>query len=47
MSITDYVLGRFTSDEQQMIQEAVERSADACIEWINKPFLQVMNTYNQ
>ena len=29
-----------------MIKEAVEKSADACEEWIKKPFLQVMNTYN-
>jgi PTH1 family peptidyl-tRNA hydrolase len=47
MAITDYVLGRFIQEEQDLIQEAVERSAEACIEWIKKPFLQVMNTYNQ
>ncbi|MBB6447471.1 aminoacyl-tRNA hydrolase [Bacillus benzoevorans] len=47
MAITDYVLGRFAREEQDPIQEAVERSADACIEWTKKPFLQVMNTYNQ
>jgi PTH1 family peptidyl-tRNA hydrolase len=47
MAITDYVLGRFTKEEQEMIKVAVERSADACEEWIKKPFLQVMNTYNQ
>lgn len=47
MTITDYVLGRFTKDEQELIKPAVERSADACEEWLEKPFLQVMNTYNQ
>ncbi|WP_338450467.1 aminoacyl-tRNA hydrolase [Niallia oryzisoli] len=46
MSITDYVLGRFTKEEQELIKGAVEQSADACEEWIKKPFLQVMNTYN-
>lgn len=47
MAITNYVLGRFAEEELGSIQEAAERSADACIEWIKKPFLQVMNTYNQ
>jgi PTH1 family peptidyl-tRNA hydrolase len=46
MPIVDYVLGRFSKEEQDQIQEAVDRSADACEEWIKKPFLQVMNTYN-
>ncbi|MCQ6276720.1 aminoacyl-tRNA hydrolase [Bacillus sp. V3B] len=46
MTITDYVLGRFTQEEQELIKVAVERSADACEEWIRKPFLQVMNTHN-
>nr|WP_295970512.1 aminoacyl-tRNA hydrolase [uncultured Bacillus sp.] len=46
MEITDYVLGRFSQEELAEIEEAVERSADACIEWIHKPFLQVMNKYN-
>lgn len=47
MTVTDYVLGRFSAEEQELIQEAAERSAEACIEWIKKPFLQVMNSYNQ
>lgn len=47
MAITDYVLGRFSEEERGLIEEAAERSAAACIEWINKPFIQVMNTYNQ
>ncbi|WP_394239418.1 aminoacyl-tRNA hydrolase [Niallia oryzisoli] len=46
MSITDYVLGRFSKEEQDLIKGAVQQSADACEEWIKKPFLQVMNTYN-
>jgi peptidyl-tRNA hydrolase, PTH1 family len=47
MAITDYVLGRFANDEQEMIKLAVDRSADACEEWMKMPFLQVMNIYNQ
>lgn len=46
MSITDYVLGRFAKEEHEGVIEAVERSADACVEWIKTPFLQVMNTFN-
>ncbi|WP_191276563.1 aminoacyl-tRNA hydrolase [Neobacillus kokaensis] len=47
MSVPDYVLGRFRPDEQSSIQEAVKKSADACEAWLDKPFLQVMNEYNQ
>ncbi|WML50334.1 aminoacyl-tRNA hydrolase [Neobacillus sp. PS3-34] len=47
MSVPDYVLGNFLKDEQPVIQEAVIRSADACEAWLKKPFLQVMNEYNQ
>jgi peptidyl-tRNA hydrolase, PTH1 family len=47
MAITDYVLGRFLNDEQEMIRKAVEQSSNACEEWIKTPFLQVMNIYNQ
>ena len=47
MAITDYVLGRFLNDEQEMIKKAVDQSSDACEEWIKTPFLQVMNIYNQ
>ena len=47
MAITDYVLGRFSKGEQERSKIAVDRSADACEEWIKKPFLQVMNIYNQ
>lgn len=47
MSVPDYVLGRFFSEEQIEIQTAVKKSADACEAWLNKPFLQVMNEFNQ
>ncbi|TYS41268.1 aminoacyl-tRNA hydrolase [Bacillus infantis] len=47
MKVTDYVLGRFTAEEQKVMDEAADRSADACIDWIRKPFLEVMNQYNQ
>lgn len=47
MSVPDYVLGRFHKDEQILTQDAVKKSAEACTTWVEKPFLQVMNEYNQ
>jgi peptidyl-tRNA hydrolase, PTH1 family len=47
MAITDWVLGRFTAEENEQMAEAVMKSADACEEWMKKPFLEVMNTFNQ
>ncbi|WP_066074268.1 aminoacyl-tRNA hydrolase [Neobacillus soli] len=47
MNIPDYVLGRFRSEEQVLTQDAVKKSVGACEAWLEKPFLQVMNEYNQ
>ena len=47
MSVPDYVLGRFQPDEKAPMEEAVKKSAEACSAWLEKPFLQVMNEYNQ
>jgi PTH1 family peptidyl-tRNA hydrolase len=47
MSVPDYVLGRFRKEETELTGEAVEKSADACEAWLSKPFLQVMNEFNQ
>lgn len=47
MQITDYVLGRFSKEEQMAILESVKKSADACEAWLNIPFLQVMNEFNR
>ncbi|MET3700063.1 peptidyl-tRNA hydrolase [Bacillus oleivorans] len=44
--VPQYVLGKFTKDEQEMMAEAVKTSANACEAWLTKPFLQVMNEYN-
>ncbi|MGG0240947.1 aminoacyl-tRNA hydrolase [Bacillus rhizoplanae] len=46
MKVVDYVLGRFTVDEMPEVERAIEKSADACEEWLKAPFLQVMNTFN-
>ncbi len=46
-NVPDYVLGRFREDEKLPVQEAVKKSVDAGEAWLKKPFLQVMNEYNQ
>jgi peptidyl-tRNA hydrolase, PTH1 family len=47
MSVPDYVLGRFRPEEKTFTEDAVKKSAEACTAWLGKPFLQVMNEYNQ
>jgi PTH1 family peptidyl-tRNA hydrolase len=44
--VTDYVLGRFTKEEENDIQHAIMRSADACEKSVTASFLQVMNEFN-
>lgn len=46
MKISDYVLGHFTKENEQGINEAIERSSDACVKWLSTSFTQVMNEYN-
>jgi peptidyl-tRNA hydrolase, PTH1 family len=47
VAVTDYVLGRFGKEEEPLIEEAVHKGATACEAWLEKPFLQVMNEFNQ
>nr|WP_263323938.1 aminoacyl-tRNA hydrolase [Neobacillus sp. Marseille-Q6967] len=47
MKVPDYVLGRFSEEEKTLTQDAVKKSAEACEFWLEKPFLQVMNEFNQ
>ncbi|MBU5595548.1 aminoacyl-tRNA hydrolase [Amphibacillus sp. MSJ-3] len=46
MTVIDYVLGRFSKDEEGKVRESIQRSAAACEMWLEKPFLEVMNEYN-
>ena len=46
MKITDYVLGTFTQEDMEGINEAINYSAKACEDWLQKNFVQVMNEYN-
>lgn len=47
ISIVDYVLQDFAKQEMQQIEDVIDRATDACEAWIQKPFLDVMNIYNQ
>lgn len=46
MPVPDYVLGNFSKNEQEVIKDSIKRAADACEAWLNKPFLEVMNSFN-
>lgn len=46
MSVPDYVLGKFTEEEWGTMQSVIPTCADACEEWLKKPFLEVMNRFN-
>ncbi|TCT18160.1 peptidyl-tRNA hydrolase [Melghiribacillus thermohalophilus] len=45
-SVVDHVLGSFTSDEQPLIDESIQKAADACEIWTEKTFAEVMNIFN-
>lgn len=47
MKVADYVLSKFSKDDQPVMQEAFVKAADACEFWLDKPFLEVMNKFNQ
>ncbi|MGG0658045.1 aminoacyl-tRNA hydrolase [Rummeliibacillus pycnus] len=46
MKVPDYVLSRFSKEDQPVMQEAFGRAADACEYWLEKPFAEVMNRFN-
>jgi len=43
---TDYVLGRFTPDERELIEHAVLRAADAVECWLREGIEQAMSRFN-
>jgi len=45
-SVPDYVLGRFAKEEWDQMQTVIQHCAEACEEWLEKPFLEVMNRFN-
>ncbi len=42
----DYVLGRFTDEQQQMLTPAIESAADACEVWAREGVDAAMNRFN-
>jgi len=47
MKVSDYVLGRFTKEEQGVLEGVITTCAKACEDWFREPFLKIMNEYNQ
>lgn len=43
---SDYVLGRFTPEERQRIDETIEKAADAAALWAREGAISAMNEYN-
>lgn len=46
MKVPDYVLSRFSKEENPEVSEAVQKSAEACELWLAKPYVEVMNKFN-
>ncbi|NMA91181.1 MAG: aminoacyl-tRNA hydrolase [Amphibacillus sp.] len=46
ITVTDYVLGKFSKTESGLVSDSISIAADACEAWMDKPFLDVMNAYN-
>ena len=46
MDLADYVLGRFSKEEEPVVREALEKAAKACSEIITEDVTSAMNKYN-
>lgn len=46
MKVADYVLAKFTKDEQSIVEDAVVKTRDAVERSLSKKFLDVMNEFN-
>ncbi len=44
--MADYVLSKFTKEEEPMVRDAVSKAADAAVEWIRTGIATAMNKYN-
>jgi len=47
MKVADYVLGKFSKEDQVSMNEAIEKSVNAVEVSLSKPFLDVMNHFNK
>lgn len=46
MKVADYVLSKFSKEDQPVVKEAIDKSCDAVEMALKKPFLEVMNQFN-
>lgn len=46
MKVADYVLSKFSKDDQPIVQDAINKSVDAVEVSLSKKFLDVMNQFN-
>ena len=46
MKVADYVLSKFSKDDQPVVEDAIKKSCDAVEAALVKPFLDVMNKFN-
>jgi PTH1 family peptidyl-tRNA hydrolase len=46
MPVQDYVLAKFPEEDWAIMQSVIKTCADACVEWLQKPFPEVMNRFN-
>lgn len=44
--VTNWVLGKFSPDEEELLAPAVQKAADALETWIKDGIVKAMNTYN-
>lgn len=44
--VVDYVLGKFSEEDKEQVEQAVEKAADACEYWLTNDFDEVMNKFN-
>ena len=42
----DWVLGRFTAAEKELVDQTIKQAADALEKWVQNGIVEVMNTYN-
>jgi PTH1 family peptidyl-tRNA hydrolase len=47
MSVPDYVLSPFTREERPLIEDAVEKAAEAVHQWVVSTFDEAMNRFNR
>ena len=46
MKVADYVLSKFSKDDQPIVQDAIKKSVDAVESSLSKKFIDVMNQFN-